>query len=614
MSRELIHHIGKKSRNAASPSVLRTSPSRAATPTAPSSRRNDEEDINISPTTPSPSHPVFPISPIRARSTGDLLHMHEALTVAMDSNFPTSSEGPSVHRMVNEELPQLSEIAKDEVDASTRKDIKEKESRPGQYATLNDLLDKLLFLAVSGDDPSYITHFLLTYRRFASPRSVILAMQKRIRELDEQSSGDPMFACFAQMRICHLLEVWIRDYPYDFAVPGTASALSALITSIISKTYLLHYGSEFLPFLEMLPTLVDHDAAWALKVDVVDESEDTDSLLEEEGLHPSSDATIFSLPAQDQPISLSSGAARERKPSFPLPSMLTNGSKSGNSSVDMDTSEKQQIKDLLKLSQEIQVLESEEIAQEITRIEVKLFLDIQPRHWLAYTFVSKKDENEPISAFNTVSNHLADWVVSLILCHKTPRARVKQIEKLVEIAQRLRAMNNYSALRAFVAGINNATYPDDETMEQFKAKCPDQAKNLQSWDVLLQHIRSHRAYRLALRNSKGACIPALEVHMSDLIKAHEGNGEFHTSDASKIHWGKFNMMGKFISGTAQCQAQCRTAADYNFTERRHISELLQRNVMNDQMQKTRMAPIDPEVDDYRPTHPGIGPARDAARL
>jgi hypothetical protein len=80
-------------------------------------------------------------------------------------------------------------------------------------------LEKLLFLAVSGDgapflsirrpaalklvsflvDPAYISHFLLTYRRFASPRSVVLAMQKRMRWLD-QPSADPMFACFAQMR------------------------------------------------------------------------------------------------------------------------------------------------------------------------------------------------------------------------------------------------------------------------------------------------------------------------------------------------------------------------------------------------------------------------------
>jgi hypothetical protein len=95
----------------------------------------------------------------------------------------------------------------------------------------------------------------------------------------------------------------------------------------------------------------------------------------------------------------------------------------------------------------------------------------------------------------------------LILCHERPRNRARQVEKFVDIAMKLRQMNNYSALRAFVAGINNAT--DDHTMEAFKSKSPDHWKNLQSWDVLLQQTRAHRSYRLALRNSKGACIPAL---------------------------------------------------------------------------------------------------------
>jgi hypothetical protein len=100
-------------------------------------------------------------------------------------------------------------------------------------------------------------------------------------------------------------------------------------------------------------------------------------------------------------------------------------------------------------------------------------------------------------------------VVSLILCHKSPKSRVRQIEKFVEIAQRLRAMNNYSALRAFVAGINNATFSGDEASELFRRTLPDHHKYLRSWEVLLQAVRSHRTYRLALRNSKGACIPAL---------------------------------------------------------------------------------------------------------
>jgi hypothetical protein len=182
-------------------------------------------------------------------------------------------------------------------------------------------------------------------------------------------------------------------------------------------------------------------------------------------------------------------------------------------------------------------------------------------------------------------------VVSLILCHDKAKTRAKQIEKIVEIAQKLRGLNNYSALRAFVAGINQSTFPGDQTMEQFKAKSPDQAKNLQSWDVLLQQIRSHRAYRLALRNTKGACIPALydivllavkfltallfrEVHMSDLIRAHEANDDVNASDPKKIHWGKFNMMGRFINSTTQCQAQCRAVSDYNFPSRQNIADML----------------------------------------
>ncbi len=89
-------------------------------------------------------------------------------------------------------------------------------SKHGQWTHLEELLDRLLFIAISEEglsnsgvskapahsylaDSSFIANFLLTYRRFSTPRSVLLAMQKRIRHLDNPS-GDPMFACFAQMR------------------------------------------------------------------------------------------------------------------------------------------------------------------------------------------------------------------------------------------------------------------------------------------------------------------------------------------------------------------------------------------------------------------------------
>jgi threonyl-tRNA synthetase len=85
------------------------------------------------------------------------------------------------------------------------------------------------------------------------------------------------------MSICRLLADWIHDYPHDFAVRDTAGALSALVKSIIAKTHLIHYGLEFLPFLEVLPNLVDQDTIWALKVEgPTYESDDSYSIFEED--------------------------------------------------------------------------------------------------------------------------------------------------------------------------------------------------------------------------------------------------------------------------------------------------------------------------------------------
>ncbi|KAF5390357.1 hypothetical protein D9757_002906 [Collybiopsis confluens] len=629
-------------RNPTSPTLMTTSPSwdrldgsRTATPTASSASSPNHVPLpgpivvqTSLPTIPASRSTSVPNSPTRARSTDDLLC--EARTRYYDQENQGAVD-TMVCASAHETSPSdVRTSSTTELAPPTKTENKDKEMRSAQWATLDELLDKLLFLSVSGDDPTFITHFLLTYRRFASPRNLLLAMQKRMRQLDNPS-GDPMFACFAQMkcvgvilsreneshgspyRICHLLEVWIQDYKYDFAVRGTAGALSALIKSIISKTYLLHYGSDFLPLLEVLPTLVDQDSAWALKADdPADDSDDSYSLIDDDDESVKS-VTKVSPPTDEASVSTNL-PSRSRKPSLPLltTKALFPSSGSSNGSAESDNMEfttKQQLRELVKLANEVNMIDSGEIAQEITRIEKRLFLEIED-----------PDANT-IVRFNNVSSHLADWVVSLILCHDRPRDRARQIEKFVEVAHKLRVLNNYSALRAFVAGINNSTFAGDQTMEKFKQRSPEQAKALQSWDVLLQAMRAHRAYRMALRNTKGACIPALEVHMSDLIRAHEANDDVKAGDSTKIHWGKFNMMGRFITSTTQCQAQCRATTDYDFPERAHIHLLLRtKYVMDVEMQKSRIAPPDdfndPSLGGVAPPvfNPQTNPQRDMRQI
>ncbi|RPD82566.1 ras GEF [Lentinus tigrinus ALCF2SS1-7] len=562
-----------------------------------------------------------PASPTRAHSTSDLFSEHEKSKRdereghAALYNVAKNGSHNSLHAhtgLGTDGPPSTTDVSTSEGAGN----LSVKESRAPPWMSLDDLLNKLLFMAVCDDDPIFISHFLLTYRRFASPRAVLLAMQKRMRSLDHPS-GDPMFACYAQMRICQLLDHWISLYPTDFAVSGASGALAALIKSILNKTYLLHYGAEFLPFLEMVSSLKDKDSSWGLKVE--DENSDTSSLSDEEHSFLVDNA-VSQRSMSPTPVTADNGSAgasgsqsgfaRERKASLPLtakalialpaPAPLGQMPEAVSTSV----SPKMILRTLQATSQALYGCDPADIAQEMTRIQCQFFLRIEPRHWLQHVLVQgKKDtEADPITVYNLISNHFGEWVVSLILCHDKPKGRARQIEKFIDVANRLRNLHNYSGLRAIIAGINSATFEGDESLELLRSKASEHWKNFQQWDQLLQSVRSHQKYRMALRNTKGACIPALEIHLSDLIRAHEGNPDYHDDDPTKIHWAKFNMMARFIDTIVQCQKGCRESSEYDrFPDRVEVRRLFlihQEDMLMDyEMQRSRIALPDLEYED-----------------
>ncbi|KAI0348025.1 ras GEF [Trametopsis cervina] len=523
-----------------------------------------------------------PISPTRTRSMSDLLSDRERdWETNGHGQTPNSVLGISGPRSRGSSHTALSagENMSSSYDEGNEpsQSIASRESRPPRWLSLDELLDKLLFVAVSDDDPTFISHFLLTYRRFARPRSILLAMQKRMRSLDTPT-GDPMFACYAQMKICWLLDHWIHLYPHDFTVVGTAGALSALIKSVVGKTYLLHYGSVLIPFMETLPNLKDPDQSWAMKLDEPkDDSDDASSIADarlntpaspissntSQSIHDSASMTPSAL------ATATNSGARERKSSLPLSAkmlvMASSPTQAAHSANSVEQPWPRKLKALVSLSQQFMAIELSAVAQEITKLECHFFLQIQPRNWLQHVIGrgEKDPDKDPIARYNGISNHIANWVVSLILCHDKVKTRARVIHLFVELAVRLRNMNNYSALRAVIAGINSAAFDTDATMQLFKTKDATHFKLLQSFDHLLQAARAHGKYRMALRNSKGACIPALEIHLSDLIRAHEGNTDFHDDDPDHIHWEKWNMMGRFIDGITQCQQACRDSATYD---------------------------------------------------
>lgn len=358
--------------------------------------------------------------------------------------------------------------------------------------------------------------------------------------------------------------------------------------SVTRKTHLLHFSIPFYEFQQSLPRLTDIDTTWTRKPDELlpDDSDDSYSLSDDDDSpeQPSSCSSYDVLNdaatshSHTKTLSSSNGrssgeyqrpASRMRKASLPF-SAIDLGMAS---QVDLRRSK---LKVLSSVAHDLDMILNQDIAEEITRAGLKLFMAISPRHWLKYAFDSgsKTPESCPVTRLNHFANRLGEWVTSLILSHEKPRSRARQIEKFVEIAHALRKMNNYSGMSAVVAGITSAAYPEDPTMDSFKKHSPDSAKLLRSWEVLLSPVSGYKAYRLALKNTSVACIPAQGVHMSDLLKSQEGNRDVHDSDPRLIHWAKFSMISRFVDTVVECQDKIRRERAYMFPTRPRVLELL----------------------------------------
>ncbi|KAH7104396.1 ras GEF [Auriculariales sp. MPI-PUGE-AT-0066] len=461
------------------------------------------------------------------------------------------------------------------------------------YLTLDELLDKLLFFAVSGDDATFISHFFLAFRRFASPRAVLLGMQKRLRAL-AAAPADVLLAKFAQMKICAVLEHWILNYPDDFATPGAPTALQALLKQLIMHVHTAHYGSELLPFLETIPRMRPRPNAWykpiedAPRADSDDEDggagtgagDSDDDRGHSATTHPSSAngttmaAGVATLVPPPQP--------RERASSFPVQSTSTtmgaltsapatapaaapglgrvatgSGPASGSAPAlplpqPLPTPPMPQsvvnIKDLQRVCGHFQLIEPMAVAQEITRTMLGLFLKIE-----------RDPETDPVRKFNVFYNYLVNWVASMILSSDKVAKRVKLVERFIELARVLRTQHNYSGLRCVVSGIRVAAPNDSEIMLLYKEKQGNAHKTLMSYVTLLSSGQSHRPYRTALKHTDGPAIPEMEITTSDLARANTGNQDFKEGDSTRVHWGKYALMGRLINNIVMFQNRCRTS-------------------------------------------------------
>jgi hypothetical protein len=405
-------------------------------------------------------------------------------------------------------------------------------SLPEQGMTFDELIDRLLAQPSSKTDVKFVAIFLALYRHFAPPSRVLDAIIKRFDALEEGNSPS-MLKTVHQSRYIAVLEQWASNYPGDFAFPRTLRHLRTFVHRL-SEMSIFSAAAKMLSH-AMEAVHEDDDTHWAYcdrdREDYADTRRNSSSstastLIDDPSFFTTEldySATMKEVTAPDTlppPANhiLSSVEAAQRQsallqpiPRYPITKVHWHA--------------------LMEIPVDI-------IAEEITRIDWVMFSANRPRDLLRHISLPSHQKadcsrnllhiNRKIDHFN----HLAVWVANFILLRDKAKHRARMMTKFIQLARRLREMNNYSSLGAILAALKSS--PIHRLQSSRDLVDPIDGRVWLKLDILMAPSRSYAAYRLAWQNSTSERIPYLPIHRRDLITAEQGNRTFLDDEPSSL--------------------------------------------------------------------------------
>ncbi|OKL59543.1 hypothetical protein UA08_05363 [Talaromyces atroroseus] len=467
-------------------------------------------------------------------------------------------------------------------------------SDPG--VTFDELIDRLIALPISKQDAKFVAIFLCLYRKFASPSMLLNALITRF-EKTEQSDLPQLTRASEQLRLLQVIAQWASEYPGDFAYPMTRQRILEFVDSIEDSHVYMFAAKEISLHLET--RMEDDEVGWPFRDGEEDDDyERTGSLGGESStrmspstfIHSSFSEKILnnisSLDLSEEPTTESSRDSGTLSTISSTGRSISTITQASSAMMSLENVQREAMsleltpRYLLTKIQWRQFMEipDDDFARELTRIDWIMFTSFTPRDLVRHVSLSgpEKEHTKSLQHVNRMIrefNHLAFLVASMILLRDKAKHRAKAMEKFMNIALKLRRLNNYNSLGAVMAGINGTPV---QRLAQTRDLIPlPLQKDFLRLVILMGTQRSHFAYRLAWDNSFGERIPFLPLHRRDLVSAEEGNKTFVGDNKERINWKKFEIMGEVVLAIQRSQ---RTPYPHI-----HKNEVVQRLVLDAKM-------------------------------
>ena len=541
----------------------------AAQRVPPHSEPPQESQLN---TTSFPSLDCPWLLQVRQPGAAGTLHHASSAAASQQRNHIVALDRQAPHTFLNMEDDSLDECLK-----STRSpaSLTQTSESPGDDAGIPfaDLIHRLLEAPVTKQDAKFVPVFLCLYRKFSSPAQVFLAFISHFTRI-ENSDAPQLIKIGEHLRHLHVLALWTRDYPGDFAHPSLKRDVSAFVSRIAKKRAFAYAARNIMTHLEL--AVQDEDAEWN-RFECLDALPETFS-----SINSQSDATTSSSATQKSSdeesfVSAKQTSSKENSDDMPGRPKAASISSSFVKSFNASSQPAAEVKRRQQARQEAQQiiwtsrlrlsktqwrrfmeLPDLDVARELTQLDWTLFSAIRPRDLVLHASLSSHARKSSSNADHVQRmvehfNRVCCFVSSLILLRDKPKHRARMLAKWMTVAWKVRQLNNYNTLGAIVAGTNStAVHRLTSTWELVPESTRKQYMRL---TMLMGTVRSHSAYRMAWENSFSERIPFLPVYQKDLVTADSGNQTFIGPHREKINWKKFEIMGEVIVSVQKSQDQ-----------------------------------------------------------
>ncbi|KAG8835243.1 hypothetical protein FRC18_000793 [Serendipita sp. 400] len=428
-------------------------------------------------------------------------------------------------------------------------------------ATLQALVNRITPPDVLSD-PTLSSHFLLTFRLFASPLELVDAIIYRFQHpLDGETSAPSnpnapsqpnLVSEVVQLRVINLVKEWARGHWYavrdEEAIPPLLSFFQGLSNG--SNVNLTRHADRVVTALKEMSerrNSTDQQGSFGDSVrDPLDRMRSAGRLRNQPAALAASTMSIGTTPTT--PVMTNPVNELPR----PLSKALLNQLKARQFTA-------------------INVLDFNpvELARQLTMLESRLYCAVPPEEVIEKGMKGRSTPH--VNALINLNTSIAGWVTDWILKEGLDtKKRVAYIKFFLKVGRECLALNNLSTPRAMMAALEST--PISRLRSVWTAVPQKHKIVFQEMHGLSDHNRNFRTYRERLRRTEAPAVPFLGLILSDVTFTKEGNAPYRPSpaDANKklINFNRYNRLAKIMGDMIRLQQQ------YNIREIPEIQNYL----------------------------------------